>query len=139
MKSLQTEIYTSELLATFWEDPIPHPRTSVANHITKHGRRCDKRRRCDEVERPNHDIELNHVRPKDEIIQRLADILRVMRLPRARLCFCLPSLFPFFAEARSDVERNRQLYPFDIDPNTAGSRDCRGGHRCSLLPYDGER
>jgi transposase len=56
---------------TSWIYAIPHPSAGISDCVTECCGDRDERSCCHRFERANHDIQMDHVRPEDEVIQPL--------------------------------------------------------------------
>jgi hypothetical protein len=62
-------------------EPIPNEREGVAHHAADEERDDNQRGRSEKFERPNRQLQMDHVRPQYEIIERLSPIQRYEKRP----------------------------------------------------------
>ena len=62
-------------------EPIPGHCKNVADRAADEKRHDDKHRRGDKNERPDRQLKMDHVRPKNEVIERLPPIQRNEQRP----------------------------------------------------------
>ena len=62
-------------------EPIPDHCKDIADHAADEKRYDHKRCRGAEIERPDSQLQMDHVRPKNEVIERLRPIQRNQERP----------------------------------------------------------